>query len=553
MKNKSLIILIIIALILGIIGAKETKASFENFQDEIQNATDKVIEKLTDQYLLYQANIQDIGWQKQTLNGKTAGTTGQGKRLEAIKILRLSKLEKQRITYQTYVEDIGWQDWKKEGQTAGAENQSKIIEAIRIKFEETDDNYSIKYRVHVQDIGWQDWCYDGESAGTIGENKRIEAIQIEVVPKVTETKIKLEIEDTENFNKDTKTVSGWVMTNQTNTKLELYIDGNKIEGEFTLKERQDVLNSIKGYGGEITNSKPGFSIPFDFSSLSNGSHKITLKVLNNQGKVIGELTKNFVIKPEIVIKTGVYGKTGLKEIGNSKGGDLTYYQYGSGPNVFFATFAVHGFEDKWDRDSTQLVLIAEEFWSKLQSMQDYNLAEKWTIYIFPQVNPDGRIYGWTNNGPGRTTLTSASNGKGVDINRCWSKDFVANYTNRNYTGSEPFMAYEARYLRDFLLSHKSKDGQTILVDLHGWTQQLIGDSTIRDYYRKQFPENTDTATYGKGYLINWARTELGSSTKAAKSALIELPSTVSNENDVIAQNLNQRYITATLDMLNGIV
>ena len=31
----------------------------------------------------------------------------------------------------------------------------------------------------------------------------------------------------------------------------------------------------------------------------------------------------------------------------------------------------------------------------------------------------------------------------------------------------PFQAYEAQYLRDFLQSHKSQNGQTILVDLHG--------------------------------------------------------------------------------------
>ena len=108
-------------------------------------------------------------------------------------------------------------------------------------------------------------------------------------------------------------------------------------------------------------------------------------------------------------------------------------------------------------------------------------------------------------------------------------------------------------MRDFLLSHKSQNGQTVLVDLHGWTQQLIGDPDIRNFYRTQFPENVDTATYGRGYLINWARTNLGSNGRVAKSALIELPTYINSPQAVINNNITERYISATLSMLNGIV
>ena len=40
-----------------------------------------------------------------------------------------------------------------------------------------------------------------------------------------------------------------------------------------------------------------------------------------------------------------------------------------------------------------------------------------------------------------------------------------------------------------MLKNKSQNGQTVLVDLHGWTQQLIGNEEICSYYEKQFPEN----------------------------------------------------------------
>ena len=98
-----------------------------------------------------------------------------------------------------------------------------------------------------------------------------------------------------------------------------------------------------------------------------------------------------------------------------------------------------------------------------------------------------------------------------------------------------------------MLAHRSTTGQNVVVDLHGWTQQLIGDPILRNYYRTQFPENTDTATYGKGYLINWARTNIG-----ARAALIELPRNNYSDADVRNHNLVNRYIEATLSMLRGI-
>ena len=249
---------------------------------------------------------------------------------------------------------------------------------------------------------------------------------------------------------------------------------------------------------------------------------------------------------------GVYGISGLKENGNNNGSDLIYYQYGNGENVLFATFSVHGFEDNWEHDGIELVKTANAFWERLK-LNNTNIGDKWTIYIFPEVNPDGRRHGWTNNGPGRTTLYSmAPLNKGIDLNRCWSSDWVYQSSDRYYTGTEPFQAYEARCLREFLLQHKSKNKQTLLVDLHGWTQQLIGDPDIRGFYRKYFPENADTPTYGKGYLINWARNNLGSTNKQAKSALIELPSYIKNSQDVDNYNLKNKYIDATLDMLEGI-
>lgn len=516
----------------------------------------KIVEKVVDTqpHVEYRTHVQNIGWQGYVRDGKMAGTTGKSYRVEALKVNIVNLPAGTSLKYQTHIQDIGWQNWKQNNQIAGTEGKSLRLEAIKIKLEGTD-TYSIMYRTHVQDIGWQNWCYDGEMSGTQGLSKRVEAIEIKIVPKIKETKIEMALDkDIKSVTQTNQKISGWVMSNLDNVKLKILIDNKEID-TTTLKRkaRQDILNYKKGFGDESKyNKTPGFEINIDFSKYSLGDHNLTIQAISKD-KVVKEIKRTIKVRKEISHSKGTYGVSGLKVKGDSRGSNLPYYQYGSGPNVFYATFAIHGFEDLWSKDGTELVNIANNFYQKLLDSDDYTIPEKWTIYIFPGVNQDGLKYGTTNNGPGRTTLFSeVPSRKGIDMNRCWQvgNTYKTFTDSRNYNGTTGFQAYEAKYLRNFLINHKSKTGKTVLVDLHGWTQQLIGDSGICSYYRQQFPENDGSAIgrYGTGYLINWARSTLG-----ARSALIELPNNgVNGHQAVINKNFSDRYINATLQMLKNI-
>ena len=356
-------------------------------------------------------------------------------------------------------------------------------------------------------------------------------------------------------------IQGWNLSAQSNRRVEVYINNTNVTNSITTYSRNDAVEAMKGkgYGDANTNKNAGFSGTIDISNYAKGDYTLKVRVLSNvTNDVIVEKSITFGIK-KLDYEVGTFGYSGLKVKGNSKGQDLKYYKIGNGPNVFFAVFTLHGFEDNFGRDGTEISVIAENFVNRLLTDQDTNLMNKWTIYVFPDVNTDGRNYGYTNNGPGRTTMTSASGNNGIDLNRCWSTSFVPMYNSRNYTGSEPFLAYESRYLRDFLLSKRATEGQTILVDLHGWTTQVIGDSGICNYYKQQLPSCQYTSSYGKGYLINWARENLGANGRAARSALIELPNIGANgkkimsHQDVVNSGYSDKYINATLNMLRGIV
>ena len=132
----------------------------------------------------YQTHIQSIGWQALKGNNQLSGTTGQGKRLEALKLSTAQTGLTGSIIYQTHIENIGWQSKVSNGVMSGTAGQSKRLEALNISLTgELASFYDVYYRVHVQDKGWIAWTKNGGNAGSSGASKRLEAIQIQLILK----------------------------------------------------------------------------------------------------------------------------------------------------------------------------------------------------------------------------------------------------------------------------------------------------------------------------------------------------------------------------------
>ena len=161
----------------------------------------------------YQAHVQTYGWQDTKSNGATAGTTGQSKRVEALKITLNTGNFTGGIEYQAHVQSIGWQDWVKSGTLVGTTGQAKRIEALRIKLTgDIANKFDVRYRVHVQSIGWQPWVYNGMGAGTTGQSKRVEAVEIELVNKATKTGWEGSGSTWSYIENGVKTSERWVVT-----------------------------------------------------------------------------------------------------------------------------------------------------------------------------------------------------------------------------------------------------------------------------------------------------------------------------------------------------
>lgn len=146
--------------------------------------------------IYYRVHCQDFGWLGWAKNGEASGSEGYSKRLEGIQICLVKKGDKapgevnntficKSVFYRTHVQDYGWQDYVCDGQQSGTSGQSKRLEGINIKLA-SSLNGKIMYRTHVQNDGWQSWKQNNQLSGTQGESKRLEAIQIKLTGQISD-------------------------------------------------------------------------------------------------------------------------------------------------------------------------------------------------------------------------------------------------------------------------------------------------------------------------------------------------------------------------------
>lgn len=136
--------------------------------------------------ITYRAHVAYNGWLGWQSDGAMAGTVGESRRMEAIKIKLTGNMEGS-VVYQAFLRDSGWQGEVRDGETAGTEGQSKQMEAIKINLTgKVAESYYVTYRVHMKNKGWQGWVSNGAVAGSETERLRIEAIEIKLVKKETE-------------------------------------------------------------------------------------------------------------------------------------------------------------------------------------------------------------------------------------------------------------------------------------------------------------------------------------------------------------------------------
>ena len=136
--------------------------------------------------LTYGAHVASLGWLPDVTSPATAGTTGQARRMEALRISGGTLAGD--IEYRAHVANIGWMAWVGPAFTAGTTGQARQLEAVRVRLSGASAlAYSVECRAHVASLGWLPWVRDGATCGTTGQGRRAEAVQLRLVARTTPT------------------------------------------------------------------------------------------------------------------------------------------------------------------------------------------------------------------------------------------------------------------------------------------------------------------------------------------------------------------------------
>lgn len=128
--------------------------------------------------LRYEAHVEGYGWTGWKTNGEIAGTKGESRRLEAIRIDAPNYI----IEADAQIEGIGWVNYGiiNKDTIIGTTGESRRLECLRLSIKNKDGKTCAKFRLHLEGTG--DTCFtecDGIcTLGSVGESLRIEAIEM---------------------------------------------------------------------------------------------------------------------------------------------------------------------------------------------------------------------------------------------------------------------------------------------------------------------------------------------------------------------------------------
>jgi uncharacterized protein YjdB len=274
----------------------------------------------------YSVHGQTYGWtQGYKSDGAEAGTDGQSKRVEALKVKLDNAPTGASITYQVHQQSYGWATSaiKSDDAVSGVVGQAKRDEAIRITLSGMP-GYSVEYRVHQQTYGWSAWqttangtaIANAAIAGVTGKSKRVEALEVKLVAPTTlsvssvtatsATALKVQFS---GAVADTSKYSFKVIRGTTST--------TDYSSDFTAKWSADKTYATLDYGANI---------PADTYTVTAASTGTDLSATANSGSTVvtaQTVTKISVVSKDLVKNSADNGATFSYKIYDQYGTDMT--------------------------------------------------------------------------------------------------------------------------------------------------------------------------------------------------------------------------------------
>lgn len=141
-----------------------------------------------------------------------------------------------------------------------------------------DGNHSLKIRVVSE---------NGEELSSVTKNINVQKYQ---------TLLNIDYPKTDNINSDELYIDGWVMSTNSDKKIEIYLNDKLQETPIVTRKRQDVISAIHGYGTIAENPEPGFKTTIDLKNIVDGKYTLKIKIVTSDGTELASNTRNITIK-----------------------------------------------------------------------------------------------------------------------------------------------------------------------------------------------------------------------------------------------------------------
>ena len=142
-----------------------------------------------------------------------------------------------------------------------------FIAKIDVKDFERKKTYTIKYAI-----------YDREDNEIVSKTKKI------IFYSNDKGKMYLDYPTGVATSGNKVTFNGWIMSQTEGYTINVFLNGKEILPDIQRIEREDVLNTIKGYGGREINPKPGFEFTLSTKDFNQGDYTIDIKLISSEGK-----------------------------------------------------------------------------------------------------------------------------------------------------------------------------------------------------------------------------------------------------------------------------
>lgn len=92
-------------------------------------------------------------------------------------------------------------------------------------------------------------------------------------------------------------IRGWKMSDDKEATMKVSVNNVEQKNlQITKENRQDVLESIPGYGGQQLNPQPGFIINIDTSNMLDGTYELKIEIISREGNIIAKDVRNITVK-----------------------------------------------------------------------------------------------------------------------------------------------------------------------------------------------------------------------------------------------------------------